>query len=278
MINLAQFSGGKDSTAMLLWMIEQGIEFTPIFCDTSWEHPLTYAYIEEINQTVLGGRLVTLRSDKYEGFEDLCVKRKLVPGKMTRFCTQELKIFPMHRYIESLPNADVRVFIGIRADESLARSRDTETQWCEDAGGYWINRPLLRWTAAQCFDLMKRHGVRPNPLYLMGAARVGCWTCVFVGLRELRALLRNTPEIKQRLRDLEQRLNPEGWNVDSPRTFFRADYIPARFSSLRVKKKDGRTVNVPTCDDVFRYLESVDENQLPLFEAPKCISIYNLCE
>lgn len=276
MIHLAQFSGGKDSTAMLLWMAEQGIEFTPVFCDTGWEHPLTYAYIEEINQTVLGGRLVVLRSEKYEGFADLAIKRKMVPGKMTRFCTQELKIFPSQKYIQSLDD-DVTVYQGIRADESLARSKGGRSQWVDDAGGYQIERPLFDWTAAQCFDLMKRHGVRPNPLYLMGASRVGCWPCVFVGLRELRALLRSTPEIKPRLREFEARLNETAWE-GSPRSFFRGDYIPARYSSLRVKKKDGRILNVPTCDDVFRYLESVDENQLPLFEAPKCMSIYNLCE
>lgn len=272
MINLAQFSGGKDSTAMLLYLKEQGIDYTAVFCDTGWEHPLTYAYVEEINQTVLEGKLVTLKSEKYAGFEDLVVSRHKIPGMHSRFCTQELKVFPIHRYIESLDD-EVTAYIGIRADESLARSKGGRSQWCDDAGGYQIERPLFDWSAAQCFEIMKRHDIKPNPLYLMGTGRVGCWPCVFVNLREMRALIKTTPEIKPRLRALEAKTLVTG------NTFFRHNYIPERFCSYPyVTHKGGRQLTLPTVDDVFRYLESVDENQLPLFEAPKCMSIYNLCE
>jgi 3'-phosphoadenosine 5'-phosphosulfate sulfotransferase (PAPS reductase)/FAD synthetase len=51
------FSGGKDSTALVLWAKENLLEFTTVFCDTGWEHPITYAYVEEINQTLLGGEV-----------------------------------------------------------------------------------------------------------------------------------------------------------------------------------------------------------------------------
>lgn len=34
---VASVSGGKDSTAMCLWLQEQGLEFTPVFLDTGWE-------------------------------------------------------------------------------------------------------------------------------------------------------------------------------------------------------------------------------------------------
>lgn len=273
MIHLAQFSGGVDSLGVLLWLKEQGVEFRACFEDTGWEHPITYAYVEEVNQTLLGGELITLRSEKYEGFADLVIKRHRVPGLRTRFCTQELKVFPVHRYIESL-NDEVTVYQGVRADESLARAKAGRSQWVEDAGGYRIERPLFDWTKAQVFDFVKGHGLKPNPLYLMGAGRVGCWPCVFVSLRELKAFLRSTPEIKDRLRNLESRLSEDKGN----NTFFRYGYIPERFCSRPYETKDGRMLMVPTCDDVFRYLESVDENQLPLIEAPKCMSIYNLCE
>lgn len=47
-------SGGKDSTAAGLHLIEQGITFEAIFCDTGWEAPETYAYLREVLPGVLG--------------------------------------------------------------------------------------------------------------------------------------------------------------------------------------------------------------------------------
>lgn len=46
---IVTFSGGKDSLAALLWVREHiTTNFTTVFCDTGWEHPLTYEYINRI--------------------------------------------------------------------------------------------------------------------------------------------------------------------------------------------------------------------------------------
>ena len=47
---LVTFSGGKDSLASLLW-VQNNLtkDFVTVFCDTGWEHPLTYQYIEDIS-------------------------------------------------------------------------------------------------------------------------------------------------------------------------------------------------------------------------------------
>src|SRR4051794_3325240 len=102
MRHIVCFSGGKDSTALICWAKENLEELDTVFCDTGWEHPLTYAYVQEINEKILDGKLITLKSEKYEGFEDMCVKRKTIPGVRSRFCTQELKIFPLNKYYESI--------------------------------------------------------------------------------------------------------------------------------------------------------------------------------
>ncbi len=298
MKHIVCFSGGKDSTALVLWAKENLPEFTTVFCDTGWEHPITYAYVEEINQTLLGGQLVTLTSEKYPGgFVQLCCDRKMVPGVKTRFCTQELKVFPLHKYFESLDD-EVTSYQGIRADESASRANMQEEQWLDDAGGYWVRRPLLRWTAEMCFDMMRKHGVKPNPLYLLGSSRVGCFPCIMTGLGELKRILSFFPEIKQKLIDLEAKVNIASADRQremnySPRTFFRTDTIPARFCSGRmtkiepaitddegnlVREEYAREIAYPTAEDVFRYIDSVDENQLPMFPARSCMSVYNLCE
>lgn len=46
---IVTFSGGKDSLASLLW-VRNNItkDFITVFCDTGWEHPLTYQYIDDV--------------------------------------------------------------------------------------------------------------------------------------------------------------------------------------------------------------------------------------
>ena len=55
----ASISGGKDSTALGLWLKDNGIKFTPVFIDTGWEHQATYDYIKDV-LTPLFGEFITL--------------------------------------------------------------------------------------------------------------------------------------------------------------------------------------------------------------------------
>jgi 3'-phosphoadenosine 5'-phosphosulfate sulfotransferase (PAPS reductase)/FAD synthetase len=259
------FSGGKDSTALVLWAKDNLLEFTTVFCDTGWEHPLTLSYIAKINTDLLGGSLVTLTSTKYPGgMKDLVQIKKRVPSAKARFCTSELKVLPMIDYLKTLDD-EVTVYQGIRADESEARSHMPQSEWSDDYDAL-VERPLLAWTADRCFALMAERGVKPNPLYLLGAGRVGCFPCVMVNQRELKALMKSLPEIKEAIAELE---------AIAERSFFPPNYIPVRFHSGH-DPKSGKSF--PKCNDVFRYIESVDEDQLPLFPPTSCMSVYNLCE
>lgn len=81
-----------------------------------------------------------------------------------------------------------------------------------------------------------------------------------------------------RLRIIEREASESGGNPNSPRTMFRADYIPQEYCTVPVKTKDGRFGYAPSVDDVARYVLGRDEAQLPLLPTPTCLSIYNLCE
>lgn len=73
---IVTYSGGKDSQASLLWTLNN-ITRHPlaVFCNTGWEHPLTYQHIEE-TPSALGLELLTLQSKKYEGLAELSERKK----------------------------------------------------------------------------------------------------------------------------------------------------------------------------------------------------------
>lgn len=333
MKHIGCFSGGKDSTALMLWMCENigvpGVDWTPVFFDTGWEHPITYAYVEEVNQRVLGGALVELRSAEYESLMDCWLDHQMFSNDQVRFCTEDMKIAPLHEYLKGIDD-EITTYQGIRAEESRKRARMRDTEECPVYADdkkldvlftYTIKRPLFRWLSAEVFAFSLQRGVEPNPLYKLGASRVGCWPCVLANLRDIKAYLIATPEIRARLINAETRMRERTGKDD--RTFFRSGFIPARFCSLSsdVKCADcggtgatsatdirdmdvamfgGHSCNldstccrppckrchgakkyktyVPTAEDVFRYIESVDEDQLPLLPSRSCMSVYNLCE
>lgn len=321
MTHVVTFSGGKDSLRLLVWAEENlgipGVDWIPVTWDTGWEHPITYTYIEDINRGFLGGTLVRRSNKNYPGgFVQMCVDRKSFPSVKRRFCTQELKVMVQHEFLQELGD-EVTLYQGIRADESDARSRMLQTQWVDEAGGYWIERPLLKLTVDDVFAGIARRGLKPNPLYLTGQSRVGCWPCIMTGLRELKQMITVEPGLRQRLIDLERFVNDNVENRDTRKwkaTFWAAGTIPDRFCSLsqmiacRRCDGSGRIVGtlgfnlftidtepsatpckrckgsgeyvafVPTAEDVFNYVQSTNEHQLPIEKPKSCMSVYNLCE
>ena len=51
--HIVQFSGGKDSTCMLLMMLERRMQIDDIiFCDTGMEFPSMYEHIDRVEQYI----------------------------------------------------------------------------------------------------------------------------------------------------------------------------------------------------------------------------------
>lgn len=120
---IVTFSGGKDSLAALLWVREHITKnFTTVFCDTGWEHPLTYEYINRIADK-LHLDLVTLKSKKYDGMVDLARQKKRWASTRARFCTIELKTKPTIDYVLDEVQDNMLMIQGIRGAESPARAK-----------------------------------------------------------------------------------------------------------------------------------------------------------
>lgn len=202
---VASISGGKDSTAMALLFKEAELDHHFIFMDTEWEHPSTNEYLLEYLQPKIGPVKV-LHSD-YGGMRDIIFRNNRFPSRLARFCTGELKLRPVRKYIRSLEEEIVNA-VGIRAQESLRRSKYPEWEYSKEFKvDVW--RPLIRWKEEDVIKMHQRHGIRPNPLYLLGSDRVGCWPCIFSSKKSLRILAEEHPTRIDEIRELEHQLNEQ---------------------------------------------------------------------
>jgi len=220
---VASISGGKDSAAMSLWLTEQGIDHDRVFMDTGWEHEKTYEYLrgeltkalgpiieinagltlpEHIDATKLRP-LVRAAVESGNQMVILVLRKGMFASRVIRFCTEELKVFPLQRFINKRVDAGEEILnsVGIRREESKAREAALEWEWssgfdCE------VWRPLLAWRFGDVIDIHARHQLKPSPLYLDGALRVGCWPCQFSQKSEIR-LLGNDPARIALMRELE---------------------------------------------------------------------------
>lgn len=295
---LVSFSGGKDSQACLIRACEDfGASFiTAVFCDTGWEHELTYQHVQNVT-SALGVKLVVLKSSRFP-LQNLCKEMKWFPDSMHRMCTIQLKIMPMIDYVLTIDD-DVVIIQGIRAAESQSRSRlscsanyfeeyISETseksrryrkiavkEWCRHHTAT-VERPMFGESAQGVIDYILEHGQQPNPLYRRGFSRVGCFPCIFARLADIKAM-RHFPEYVQRVIELEKDVNEirqEKGIGGKYSTFLPVGKIPARFCTSHGE-------GVPSFEDVIRYV-SRDDAQLDLFDddsAVSCMSVYHgLCE
>ena len=219
---VVSLSGGKDSTAMLLRLME---EHRPIdiilFCDTGLEFPQMYLHLEKLEQYI--GRQITVLKAPHDFeyyFFEYHPKRKNPklenldgmswPGPCARWCTAMLKTRIVNNYLKDLKKKyEIIEYVGIAADEAK-RIKDK----CY---------PLVEWnmTEKDCLEYCYARGFDWGGLYTI-FKRVSCWCCPLQGINELRKLYLFFPEQWKQL---------EEWDSKTWRKF-RADYSA---SDLRVR-------------------------------------------
>lgn len=283
MKTIVSFSGGKDSQACLIKACNEfgAKNITAVFCDTGWEHHLTYLHVENVTKQ-LGVPLVVLKNKSVDGFIGLSKRMRWFPDTQHRMCTVQLKIQPMIDYVLEQDDEKIVIIQGIRAVESDSRSkmscsanyfeeylkepvmgekpkrlyRKTDVKaWCENHAAY-VERPFFGATSQDVIDYILDNGQQPNPLYRQGASRVGCYPCIYSRLSEVKAMRKDTQYV-QRLTDLEEEVNRLKGDDGTPSSFFPKGKIPDKYCT---KYGNG----IPAFEDVIRYVSRYDLNWICL--------------
>lgn len=163
-------------------------------------------------------------------FLDLCMWKGRFPSTKARFCSLELKHDTVRDQVvkPALDEFDeVVLWQGVRAQESPDRAK--LPVWEEDADktpGLHVFRPILNWKHEDVFAIAKRHGIKPNPLYLQGCSRVGCMPCIHARKSELAEIFQRWPEEIERVAKWERLVAACSRRGNS--TFFPTTHDPRR--------------------------------------------------
>lgn len=201
---IISFSGGKDSSAMLLRMLELDYKIDEIvFADTELEFPEMYQYITKIENYI--GRGITILKPKKSFYE--LFFRKITRGKYKGrirgwplvvfgcWWQRESKGKPLDYHTEGCIN-----YIGYASDEK-ERSVKKISSYGKDIS---YKFPLIEWgwTEKDCLNYLKDRQLFP-PIYKK-FNRTGCWLCPKQSKRSLYKLWKYYPDLWKKLLKLDQ--------------------------------------------------------------------------
>lgn len=200
MKHIVSFSGGKDSTALLLRMLELKMPIDKVvFADTQKEFPETYEFIDKVEKRV-GIKIERIRAEKtWEDWFYGRYTRGFRKGEIRGFpkchivdwCSRSLKQVPLHKIEKGNT-----VYLGIAYDEKHRVQKVIDRRI--------VKYPLIdwKWTEKDCLEYCKKNDLI-NPLYSK-FKRLGCWCCPKQSKESLKVLKKEYPELWNKLLKMER--------------------------------------------------------------------------
>ncbi len=184
------YSGGKDSLAVLLVVLEAIGKVPLIFADTGLEFPETYANVDDV-----AGRydLSVIRINESENFWKTFDEQG-PPAVDFRWCCKVCKLHPVAHLIEK-EWGECLSFIGQRKYESVKRMQSRRV---------WRNRhvpcqlsaaPIQSWTAMHVWLYLFGKQAPYNRLYEQGLDRIGCFMCPSSDIATLKLIEETCPDL-----------------------------------------------------------------------------------
>lgn len=203
------FSGGKDSSAMLAYLCEHypDVKKHVVFADTGWEHTDAEAWSREIVAR-FGLTLHVVRNPN-KTFLSMSERRGKFPGMQQRQCTSDLKRDPINTWIRNnVRDAIVVNCMGLRSEESSNRKKKKKltrnARQTNSRRTLWDWLPIKDWTEAQVLDYLHAKGIPLHPVY-NHLRRFSCRVCIYMSQHDLRQVQANDPEAINIIAEIEQK-------------------------------------------------------------------------
>ena len=194
--HICGISGGKDSSALAVYLRDKVSEIEYFFCDTGAELPETYEYLTRL-EVILGKAIVRLNAQR--GFDHWFeVFRGALPSPQMRWCTRNMKIKPIENWIGEAPAIS---YVAIRADESNRK-------------GHISKKPNIHTRFPFVEDGIEHDGVMKIltdigiglPDYYEWRTRSGCYFCFYQRKTEWIGLADRHPDLFERAVAIERKV------------------------------------------------------------------------
>ena len=194
--HICGISGGKDSSALAVYLRGRVPQMEYFFCDTGAELPETYEYLTRL-EVILGKPITRLNAQR--GFDHWFeVFRGALPSPQMRWCTKLMKIKPIEAWIGETSAVS---YVAIRADESNRK-------------GYVSTKPNITTKFPFIEDDIDQEGVMRIlddagvgvPAYYEWRTRSGCYFCFYQRKAEWVGLADRHPELFERAVAIERKV------------------------------------------------------------------------
>jgi phosphoadenosine phosphosulfate reductase len=179
------FSGGKDS-CVLLDLVKKTLpkgSFVVIFGDTGMEFPDTYKIIDKTREQCIKEEIPFYAAKSHLDPKESW-KMFGPPSQVLRWCCSVHKTTPQTLKLREVIYKNDFVgldFVGVRAQESVARSTYRYENHSMKQRGQYSHNSILEWTSAEIWLYVYANDVLINETYKKGNGRAGCLFCPMSG-------------------------------------------------------------------------------------------------
>lgn len=253
--HIVNLSGGKDSTALAIFLRGKIANLEYIFCDTHKELPETYEYLDRLEGYLQ--RPIT-RLNAMRGFDHwLDMYGGMLPSAQVRWCTRKLKIEPFEAHVGS---DTVWSYVGIRADEARSGYVSTKANI----------HPVFPFkecgmTIADIERILQESGIG-LPSYYEWRQRSGCSFCFYQRNGEWIGLKERHPDLFEEAKAYESERGGEGFYWRQRESLAELEQ-PERMQqikeqhALRLAQEKRRRPDLPLIELVGAALDAEDDDR-----------------